>query len=212
MVSSRAVSPVWQASAVLAAPGSTAVSVAEGGEAADVEAAPVVSPTGLGELLWSGPVLTELMNQLDQRDVRLASDAAGLRAVLEPAVQLGGAPGAVSITYRTTDQAQAEPVVEAIARSLMGYQMAQDRRAGQAPSVRIDRPAALHGEPVQDDRLKVAAVIWGFGLVGVVLMGSLLRLLLGRAPRVLDGEGESEPALSVLDKPETWSPLPKAQG
>ncbi len=158
---------------------------------------------GYGRDLLSEPVLLEVRNQLNQRDLRLAGTVEGLRSRLAGNLAVGGDRDALEITFTDPDPTLVTPVLDAVGRGLLIHHMATDRRAGRmSDTAAMKSEAVLRDRPVKDDRLRFFGMILGGFAVLALLMAIPARMLAARATPVL--RESAHPELATLDHP---SPL-----
>ena len=161
------------------------------------------------QTLYNEQVLDAALIEMGKGDasVRVATTPKELKAYLREHLTIESKPGGAKLALQTEDKEQAVPVMAALGKSLVGYNTARDFQAKRDPSTSIALPANLLSKPVNNDnemKLKIAGSVFG-GIVLLALFAYLfLRLMLNRSKRMF-----SEPIeqLTMLDKPETWSPL-----
>jgi len=197
----QAVTPQWQATmaiAVAPAPDTTAPS-----DAAFVKQ--------IETLAFSEPVMSEALNLMDRSDIgslRIASSAQELRSHLQSHVTVGGKSGRVELSYVGEDKQVAEAALRALGQSVTQYQTVQDYEAGIEPTMRIDQSAALINSPVANGKSQQWMASGAIFAVMLSIAGGVwffLRMMLLRSKRMFGDE--QLPQLTILDKPETWSPL-----
>ena len=124
---------------------------------------------------------------------------------LQQHLTVTGEPGELKLAYTGTTKARLEPVLGALGRAFISYRMAQDRQAGRADSASVAQAATRSKAPIENRRLSVAGMI--FGVLSALAVGAafgLRWLLMKTGKSVFEDEGAN---LSVLDKPQTWSPI-----
>lgn len=154
--------------------------------------------------LLSAPVLGEVLNQLDQKGVRIAGDANELADHFRETLAVTGSADNLQLAYHGESREQITKVLEAVGEGLLTYHMIEDRRAGRlSDSAAIAKPALAPTTPLQDDTLKFAGATFA-GLIGLAALIALpLRFIFGRSRRVL--HPKNMPELAVLDRsPEDW--------
>ena len=194
----------WTAAGVIAQPlfqSTLTMEVRQDAEAEDLP--PGVWLSGYGRDLFSDPVLQEVQNQLEQRNLRLAGSPEGLKGRLEGKLAVSGEPAALELTFTDPDPALVTPVLDAVGRGLLIHHMAQDRRAGRlSDTASLKSEAVRRDRPVEDERFRFFGMILG-GFAALALLAAVpARFLAGRARPVLPEGGV--PELAVLDHP---SPL-----
>ena len=199
-----AVAVSWTAANVLAKPLYQSTLTMQVRAAPDEEVLPPgVWLGGYGRDLLSEPVLQEVRNQLDQRDLRLAGTVEGLRSRLAGNLAVSGNRDALQVTFTDPDPTLVTPVLDAVGRGLLIHHMASDRRAGRmSDTATLKSEAVLRDRPVQDDRFRMFGIILGGFAVLALLLAIPARLLAARATPVL--RDDAHPELAGLDHP---SPL-----
>ncbi|BAM04485.1 hypothetical protein [Phycisphaera mikurensis] len=194
----------WTAAGVIAQPLYQSTLTLEVREAPGEEALPPgVWLSGYQRDLLSEPVLQEVQNQLQQRDLRLAGSVEGLGERLRGRVGVRGEREALEITFTDPDPKLVVPVLDAVGRGLLIHHMAQDRRAGRmSDTASIRSEAVARDQPVRDERVRFFGMILGGFAVLALLAAIPARLLAGRASRQLPEGAVAE--LAVLEHP---SPL-----
>lgn len=199
LAANQLVQPQWEASMMI------------GVTAADDQAAPSteVFIQSFEQTLLSEPVLKAAMLEMDKADanVRVASSPDKLKTYLQDNLAIAGVPGRADLTLRGDDKQLLQPVLASLGKAIVGYNAAKDYQAKREPSTRIASPAKLVDLPVANgtqQKLTLAGSTFG----GIVLLALLayvfLRVMLKRSKRMF---GEAIEELTILDKPETWSPL-----
>ncbi len=159
--------------------------------------------------LYTPAVLNETLTQLDRQGTRLFENPADLKADLDQHLSVEGAKGELTLAYTAPGTDRGARVLEALRHATVGYQMAEDRKAGRVDSLRVSRAVARLEQPVSNPALAMSGQIFGIGLGAAVLVYLALRFLLLRSRRTFDTE--NDPQLQILDKPETWSPVPASE-
>ncbi len=227
--------PVWQASMALAFEGENVLdpaapitsaaddpaaaaylaqqpTPAEPGDATEPGSADAASSdwlTNFNQIVYSNPVLNETLNQMDQRGVRLFTNAAQLKQHFQQQLAVTGDAARTQLTYISEDPESVDRVLQSLGQAVAARQMSLDRAAGLHDRVRILQAAKRGNQPLADDSLKYAGISLGVICGSALILGLFVRLALGRSRRIMD-EPESDALLSTLDKPSTWSPLPAA--
>jgi hypothetical protein len=161
------------------------------------------------QTLYSEPVLNASLLEMDKADfnVRVAGSPNELKAYLKENLTIEGVPGRADLSLQGEDKQLLQPVLASLGKAVVGYNAAQDYRAKREPSTRIASPAKLVDLPVANgtkQKITLAGATFG-GIVLLALLASLfLRIMLNRSKRMF---GEEVEELTILDKPETWSPL-----
>ena len=194
----------WTAAGVLAQPLYQSTLTMEVRQSPDEEPLPPgVWLSGYGRDLLSDPVMREVQNQLEQRNLRLAGSPEGLRQRLDGVLGVSGTPEALELSFTDPDPALVTPVLDAVGRGLLIHHMAQDRRAGRmSDTASLKSEAVRRDQPVKDERVRYFGVILGGFAVLALLAAVPAHFLAGRARPVLPEGGV--PELAGLDHP---SPL-----
>lgn len=161
------------------------------------------------QTLYSEPVLKAAMLEMDKADanVRVASSPDQLKAYLQDNLVIAGVPGRADLALQGEDKQLLQPVLASLGKAVVGHNAAKDYQAKREPTTRIASPAKLMDLPIvsgTEQRLTLAGGTFG-GIVLIALFSYLfLRVMLNRSKRMF---GEEIEELTILDKPETWSPL-----
>jgi hypothetical protein len=161
------------------------------------------------QTLFSEPVLKAAMLEMDKADanVRVASSPDQLKTYLQDNLVIAGVPGRADLSLKGEEKQLLQPVLASLGKAVVGFNAAQDYQAKREPSTRIASPAKIGDLPITNattQRLTLAGGTFG-GIVLLALLAYLfLRVMLNRSKRMF---GEEVEELTILDKPETWSPL-----
>ncbi|MEM6504427.1 MAG: hypothetical protein AAF711_03070 [Planctomycetota bacterium] len=199
LAANQLVQPKWQASMMIS------VTTPEG------EAPPSQKDflSGFEEILLSEPVLNAAMLEMDKADanVRVAASPKELKAFLQEHLVIAGVPGRADLSLQGEDKQLLQPVLASVGKAIVGHNASKDYQAKREPSTRIASPAKLVDLPIANgtnEKFTLAGITFG-GIVLVALLGYIfLRVTLNRSKRMF---GEEIEELTILDKPETWSPL-----
>ena len=164
----------------------------------------------LSKIITSDAVLNETLNQMDQRGVRLFTNAPQLRLHLQDHLTITGSAPRTELTYTSSDPESVEKVLQSLGQAVAARQMSLDRAAGLPDRVQILQSAKRISQPLHDESLRYAGICLGMICGLALLLGVVVRLILGRSRRLMD-DPEAMPMLSTLDKPATWSPLQTPQ-
>jgi len=127
----------------------------------------------------SEPVLKETLSQLDHRNIRMFTNTADLSEHLSTNLEIAGAPGQIELTYQTASKDQSVPVLESVGRSIIGYQLTQDRINQRPDTAKVTKVATRSSEPIGDESLKITAVTFlaliTLSLLAWVIMRAWLR-------------------------------------
>jgi len=199
LAANQLVEPRWQASMMIS------VTTQDG------QAPPSTSDflESFEQTLLSEPVLKAAMLEMDKADanVRVATSPDQLKSYLQDNLVVAGVPGRADLSLQGEDRHVLQPVLASLGKAIVGYSAARDYQAKREPSTRIASPAKLVDLPIangNDQKLTLAGATFG-GIILLALLAYLfLRIMLNRSKRMF---GEDVEELTILDKPETWSPL-----
>jgi len=185
-------SPLWQASAQIAAP--SAAAAQEGRQQWLLKQQ---------DTLLSAPVLAEALNQLNLRGLRPFPSPTELRDHLQTRLTSSTPDGEkLLLTFKDADREGVVAMLECVSRAFVGYQLAEDRKAGKPAGTRILEAAARSSTPLEDHRLTVAGAIFGITTLLAVVLSLLLR---GWYLRSLHRIGGDMPqAMSDLEDANHW--------
>ncbi|MEM6757277.1 MAG: hypothetical protein AAF586_08930, partial [Planctomycetota bacterium] len=155
------------------------------------------------DTLLSDAVLTDTVHRLRREGITEHGGADALRARLEQDMAVTGQAPALNVELTTLDPEAAPPLLDALGRAFLGYQMGVDRANGRADSTTIATPATVASKPIKDDQLQLFGIIAGSAAGAMLVLFLLAKLVLARSKRVFD---DSAPELDALDKPDDWSP------
>ncbi|MEO0474461.1 MAG: hypothetical protein AAF085_00635 [Planctomycetota bacterium] len=161
------------------------------------------------QTLLSEPVLNAALLEMDKADanVRVASTPDKLKAYLQDHLVIAGVPGRADLSLEGEDKQVLQPVLASLGKAVVGYNAAKDYQAKREPTTRIASPAKLVDLPIANggqQKLTIAGGTFG-GIILLALFAYIfLRIMLNRSKRMF---GEEIEELTILDKPETWSPL-----
>ncbi len=163
--------------------------------------------TGYRRTLLDTPVMEEVLKQLEQRGIRIASTPATLADHFRTTLSVEGDPSRVVISYAGQDADRLGLVLDAFSNGLQRWHLLEDNKAGRLNTATVLQSAAPESKPVKDQRLQYASIVFG-SLVGLALLLFFpIRMMKARSQRVLNDEHMPKLELSTLDKPETWSPV-----
>lgn len=199
LAASQLVQPQWEASMMIN------ITATDGQATPSTE----VFLNAFEQTMLSEPVLKAAMLEMDKADanVRVASSPDQLKTYLQDNLTIAGVPGRADLTLRGDDKQLLQPVLASLGKAVVGYNAAQDYQAKREPSTRIASPAKLVDLPVANgtqQKLTIAGTTFGGLILLALLAYTFLRVMLKRSKRMF---GEEVEELTILDKPETWSPL-----